>query len=230
MSRVLLIQADGGTARSLTQALASYGHRLRWRPTGLSGLKSVLDETPDVVLLDLALPDVDALRVLAMLRAVSSVPVIAVTAREGEADGAHAVGRGADDYVVRPCGPDRLDAKIRSVLRQQPHLQDEGPVAVADLTVHPRARTVTLSGATIRLSRMEFDLLLALARRPGRVLTRTELRQALWPGRPSPPDRSLEVLLWSLRSKLGESGRRPRYVHTVPRVGVMLRDPGQHER
>ena len=225
MSRVLLIQRDGRLVRSLTLAMARLGHRLRWRPNGLSGLKSVIDDPPDVVLLDLDLPDVDARQVMAMLKAVNDVPVIALATQDGSQGLTGVLDRGAVDFVVRPCSPDLLDSKIRSVLGQEPAPPRERPVNVGDLTIDPRARTVTLAGTPIRLSRLEFDLLHLLARYQDRPLAKLELRHALWPGRAAERDRSLEVLLWNLRNKLGESGTRPRYLHTVPRVGMMLRSP-----
>lgn len=224
MSRVLLIQPDGRLAKSLSLALGRYGHSLRWRPNGLSGLKSVIDDPPEVVLLDLALPDLDADKLVAMLRAVSNVPVIALVPQDGHLGLAGVLDRGADDFVVKPCAPDHLDSKIRDVLQQDPAPPLEGPVTVGDLRIDPRARTVTLAGTEVSLSRLEFDLLHLLARSRGRPLSRHELNHALWPPG-AEQGRSLEATLWTLRHKLGESGTHPHYLHTIRRVGVVLRNP-----
>src|SRR5665811_1602918 len=118
----------------------------------MSGLESAVDQTPDVVLLDLGLPDIDGLQVLAMLRAVSDVPVI-ITARDEDADIVKALDGGADDYVVKPFGIEQVEARLRAILRRSGSAVAEGPLVVGGLTIDPRTRQVTLDALPIDLSR-----------------------------------------------------------------------------
>jgi DNA-binding response OmpR family regulator len=180
-----------------------------------------------VVLLDLGLPDVDGLQVLTMLRAVSAVPVIIITARDDDAEVVRALDSGADDFVVKPFGADHLDARIRAVLRRGSSTRSEGPLVVGGLTVDPRTRTATLDGAQLELSRKEFDLLLALAQRAGEVVTKRELLAEVWRQPYGGGDRTVDVHLSWLRRKLGETAAEPRYLHSSRGVGVRLAAPEQ---
>jgi DNA-binding response OmpR family regulator len=170
VATILLIEDDAGIRSAMTRALTDLGHAVTTSVRGMPGLESAVP--PDVVLLDLGLPDLDGLQVLAMLRAVSEVPVIIITARDDDADIVKALDGGADDYVVKPFGVEQVDARLRVVLRRSGSAVAEGPLVVGGLTIDPRTRQVSLDGAPIDLSRKEFDLLLALAQRPGEVVTR----------------------------------------------------------
>ena len=191
----------------------------------MSGLESAVDNAPDVVLLDLGLPDVDGLQVLAMLRAVSEVPVIIITARDEDADIVKALDAGADDYVVKPFGIEQVDARLRAILRRSGSPVTEGPLVVGGLTIDARTRQVTLDGVPVDLSRKEFDLLLALAQRPGEVVTKRELLADVWRQTYGGGDRTVDVHLSWLRRKLGETAADPRYLHSVRGVGVRLAAP-----
>jgi DNA-binding response OmpR family regulator len=223
----LIIEDDAGIRGALTRALTERGHSVQWQPAGLSGLQSVIDENPDVVLLDLGLPDVDGLQVLTMLRAVSAVPVIIITARDDDAEVVRALDSGADDFVVKPFGADHLDARIRALLRRGGSTRSEGPLVVGGLTVDPRTRSATLDGEQLELSRKEFDLLLALAQRAGEVVTKRELLAEVWRQPYGGGDRTVDVHLSWLRRKLGESAAEPRYLHSSRGVGVRLAAPEQ---
>jgi len=191
----------------------------------MSGLESAVDNAPDVVLLDLGLPDVDGLQVLAMLRAVSEVPVIIITARDDDADMVKALDGGADDYVVKPFGIEQVEARLRAVLRRSGSAVAEGPLVVGGLTIDPLARQVSLDGLSVDLSRKEFDLLLALAQRAGEVVTKRELLADVWRQAYGGGDRTVDVHLSWLRRKLGETAAAPRYLHSVRGVGVRLAAP-----
>jgi len=191
----------------------------------MSGLESAVDNAPDVVLLDLGLPDVDGLQVLAMLRAVSEVPVIIITARDDDADMVKALDGGADDYVVKPFGIEQVEARLRAVLRRSGSAVAEGPLVVGGLTIDPLARQVSLDGLSVDLSRKEFDLLLALAQRAGEVVTKRELLADVWRQAYGGGDRTVDVHLSWLRRKLGETAAAPRYLHSVRGVGVRLAVP-----
>jgi DNA-binding response OmpR family regulator len=191
----------------------------------MSGLESAVDNPPDVMLLDLGLPDIDGLQVLAMFRAVSTVPVIIITARDDDAGMVKALDGGADDYVVKPFGIEQVEARLRAVLRRTGSPVAEGPLVVGGLTIDPRTRQVNLDGSPIDLSRKEFDLLLALANRPGEVVTKRELLAEVWRQSYGGGDRTVDVHLSWLRRKLGETAADPRYLHSVRGVGVRLAAP-----
>jgi DNA-binding response OmpR family regulator len=222
---ILLVEDDAGIRSALSRALTERGHAVTWQPAGLPGLQSVIDERPDVVLLDLGLPDVDGLQVLSMLRSVSEVPVIVVTARDDDAEVVRALDAGADDFVVKPFGADHLDARIRAVLRRSGAQRSEGPLTVGRLVVDPRTRTASLEGSPLELSRKEFDLLLALAQRAGEVVSKRDLLAEVWRQPYGGGDRTVDVHLSWLRRKLGETAAQPRYLHSARGVGVRLAAP-----
>ena len=220
-----MIEDDGGIRSAITRALTDLGHTVTATDRGMSGLELALDNPPDVVLLDLGLPDLDGLEVLAMLRAVSNVPVIVITARDDDADMVRALDRGADDYVVKPFGIEQVDARLRAVLRRSGSAAAEGPLVVGGLMVDPRTREVRLDGLAIDLSRKEFDLLLALAQRPREVVTKRELLADVWRQSYGGGERTVDVHLSWLRRKLGETAADPRYLHSVRGVGIRLVAP-----
>jgi DNA-binding response OmpR family regulator len=160
-----------------------------------------------------------------MLRAVSEVPVIIITARDDDADMVRALDGGADDYVVKPFGIEQVEARLRAVLRRSGSTVTEGPLVVGGLTIDARKRLVNLDGVPIDLSRKEFDLLLALAQRPGEVVTKRELLADVWRQSYGGGDRTVDVHLSWLRRKLGETAADPRYLHSVRGVGVRLAAP-----
>jgi DNA-binding response OmpR family regulator len=225
VASILLIEDDSGIRSAVTRALTDLGHAVTTSNGGMSGLASAVDHPPDVVLLDLGLPDVDGLQVLAMLRAVSDVPVIIITARDDDADMVRALDGGADDYVVKPFGVEQLEARLRAVLRRSASAVAEGPLVVGALRIDSRKRQVSLDGRTVDLSRKEFDLLLALANRPGEVVTKRELLADVWRQSYGGGDRTVDVHLSWLRRKLGETAAEPRYLHSVRGVGVRLAAP-----
>ncbi|MBL8931035.1 MAG: response regulator transcription factor [Kineosporiaceae bacterium] len=225
MAVILLVEDDAGIRSALTRALTERGHAVTWQPAGLPGLQAVIDERPDVVLLDLGLPDVDGVQVLTMMRAVSDVPVIVVTARDDDADIVKALDAGADDYVAKPFGADHLEARIRAVLRRSAGQRAEGPLTVGDLVVDPRTRSASLQNRPLELSRKEFDLLYALAQRAGEVVSKRELLAEVWRQPYGGGDRTVDVHLSWLRRKLGETAAEPRYLHSTRGVGVRLAAP-----
>ena len=225
MATILLIEDDAGIRSAMTRALTDLGHAVTTSDRGMPGLELAVDNRPDVVLLDLGLPDLDGLQVLAMLRAVSEVPVIIITARDDDADIVKALDGGADDYVVKPFGVEQVDARLRAVLRRSGSTVADGPLVIGGLTIDARTRLVTLDDQPIDLSRKEFDLLLALAQRPGEVVTKRELLADVWRQTYGGGDRTVDVHLSWLRRKLGETAADPRYLHSVRGVGVRLAAP-----
>jgi DNA-binding response OmpR family regulator len=178
-----------------------------------------------VVLLDLGLPDLDGTRLLPMLRAVSAVPVIVITARDLESEMVRLLDAGADDYVVKPFSGAQIEARIRAVLRRQASTEAATELRVGDLVMDPRGREATLAGRPLGLSRREFDLLYHLAAHAGQVVSKRELLARVWQQPYGGADKTVDVHLSWLRRKLGETAEAPRYLHSVRGVGVKLMAP-----
>jgi two-component system, OmpR family, KDP operon response regulator KdpE len=224
MAAVLLIEDDRPIRESLERALVARGHLVLVAGDGLAGLRLAVDDRPEVVVLDLGLPDIDGHDLLRMLRAVSQVPVIISTAREAEAEIVACLDAGADDYLVKPYSAEQLDARMRAVLRRG-RRPTELDVVVGDLRIEPASHRVTLGDQELVLTRKEFDLLLYLARHEGTVVPKRELLAEVWDQPYGGGERTVDVHLSWLRSKLGESASAPVYLHTVRGVGVRLAAP-----
>jgi two-component system, OmpR family, KDP operon response regulator KdpE len=226
MAQLLLVEDDATIRTSLTRALSERGHAVASAPNAMSGLQQATSGGPDLVVLDLGLPDVDGAEMLRMLRAVSSVPVIVATARDADADVVELLDQGADDYVVKPFSAAQLDARIRAVLRRS---ADEGgaagPTVVGGLSIDAGSREVTLDGRRLELTPREFDLLHYLAGRAGQVVSKRELLTEVWRLPYGGADKTVDVHLAWLRRKLGETAATARYLHTVRGVGVKLTAP-----
>ncbi|MDI3384643.1 response regulator transcription factor [Streptomyces sp. B-S-A8] len=229
MPHLLVIEDDPQLRGALVRALRDKGHAVATAPTGMSGLDAAVTDRPDLVVLDLGLPDVDGAQVLRMLRAVSEIPVIVATARDEEPDMVALLDAGADDYIVKPFGAAQLDARIKAVLRRLGGPQEAEPLRVGGLRVDLAGRKVALDGRTLDLTPREFDLLAHLARRAGQVVSRRELLAEVWQQPLGGADKTVDVHLSWLRRKLGETAQRPRYLHTVRTVGVKLAPPESTE-
>jgi DNA-binding response OmpR family regulator len=229
MPKVLIVEDDVTIRTAVMRALTDRGYAVATAHTALSGLQLVVSEQPDVVVLDLGLPDLDGREVLRMIRAVSSVPIIVATARGTEADIVRSLDAGADDYVVKPFGGAQLDARIRAVLRRSTEPESEAVIEVGGLRVDRRARQAFLDGVALDLTPREFDLLHYLAARAGTVVTKQELLVEVWQLPYGGADKSVDVHVSWLRRKLGETAQEPRYLHTVRRVGLRLAAPAEPE-
>jgi DNA-binding response OmpR family regulator len=222
---VLIVEDDAMIRTALVRALSARQHSTMTAPTALEGLQSLVAHRPDVVLLDLGLPDLDGSALLAMIRAVSDVPVIVVSARDDGAGIVALLDAGADDYLVKPFAADQLDARIRAVLRRADPGRAPGPLVVGELTVDARSRQATLAGTLLELSPKEFDLLAYLAERAGEVVAKRELLAKVWNQPYGGADKTVDVHLHWLRRKLGETAEEPRYLHRVRGVGIRLSPP-----
>lgn len=191
----------------------------------MAGLQSTIDNSPDVVVLDLGLPDLDGSDVLRMIRGVSDVPVIIATARDDDDEIVRLLDAGADEYVVKPYSGPQLEARVRALLRRSAVAGPEHSLRVGDIALDIRARIAHLAGEQISLNRKEFDLLAFLATKPGEVVSRQELYAEVWRQPYGGADKTIDVHLSWLRRKLGETAAEPRYLHTVRGVGVKLVDP-----
>jgi two-component system, OmpR family, KDP operon response regulator KdpE len=223
---VVIIEDDARVRAALTRALEGLGHHVAQADTAMAGLELVLKERPEIVVLDLGLPDVDGVDLLKMLRPVSDAIVIAATARVGEEDIVKTLDAGADDYVCKPFSPEQLDARIRALLRRFGQAAvGGGEITVGALSINPRSRSVSLDGRPLELSRKEFDVLHFLAVNSGTVVSKRELLAEVWRQPFFTTDKTVDVHISWLRRKLGESADAPRYLHSIRGVGVKLIPP-----
>ena len=220
--RVLLVEDDAAIAQALREGLVRYGYSVEWVSTGARALAAA---PPDLVLLDLGLPDMDGLDVCRRLRESSDVPIVVITARADEVDTVVGLEVGADDYVAKPFGVRELVARLRAVTRRyRPSSRAEGAdaqpelQAIGDVELDRRARRVFRSGVEIGLAPKEFDLLAVLMEQPGVVLTREKLIEAVWDENWFGSTRTLDVHVAALRRKLGHSLR----LSTVRGVGFRI--------
>jgi DNA-binding response OmpR family regulator len=224
MARVLVIEDDPLVRSAVITDLAGRKHAVRTAGTALDGLRELSHHPPEVIVLDLGLPDLDGRQALRMMRAVSPVPVIVATACDDEADIVRLLNAGADDYLVKPFSCEHLAARIAAVLRRSGVSGGVPVLCVGGLRVDLAAREASLDGRPLQLSRREFDLLGYLAARPDQVVPRRELLSDVW-HQSYGDDQTIDVHVSWLRRKLGESAAAPRYLHTVRGVGVKLAAP-----
>jgi two-component system, OmpR family, KDP operon response regulator KdpE len=223
---LLIVEDDPAIRRGLIRAMTDRGHAVASAGTAGEALHHLLDAQPDLVVLDLGLPDMSGHQLLRMIRAVSRVPVVVATARDSEQDMVRVLDAGADDYIVKPFGPGQLDARIRAVLRRS--AVEEGPpqpITVGGLQVDPARREASLDGAVLDLSPREFDLLHYLAAHADQVVSKRDLLTHVWQQPYGGADKTLDVHLSWLRRKLGETAQDPRYLRSVRGVGVRLAPP-----
>ena len=214
---ILLVEDEDSIADPLALGLRREGFSVERAATGGEALEAA---TPDLVLLDLRLPDLDGLDVCRRLRERTDVPIIVVTARGEEADRVVGLELGADDYVVKPFGLRELIARIRAVSRRTTtRPQSAEPLRVGGLEVDERARRATLGGRLLELTPKEFDLLAALARDPGAAISRRRLLQEVWETSWYGSAKTIDVHVAALRRKLGDPG----WIETVRGVGFRLR-------
>jgi len=225
MAAIVVVEDDLRIRQAVARALADMGHDVVSSAAALPGLEAVVQQRPDLVLLDLGLPDLDGTELLKMIRAVSKVPVIIITARGDDAEVVRTLDSGADDYLVKPFSTAQLGARVRAVLRRSNEPPAREPVRIGGLEIDPPARRATLDGASLDLSPKEFDLLLYLARRAGEVVTKREMLAEVWREPYGGSERTVDVHLSWLRRKMGETAAAPRYLQTVFGVGIRLAAP-----
>ena len=225
MAKVVLIEDDVEIRRLVAEALSEQGHDVESAAMAMDGLQLTVKGAPDLVVMDLGLPDLDGTELLRMIRSVSKVPIIIITARGADDVVVKTLDAGADDYLTKPFSLTQLEARVRAVLRRKSGDVANGPIRVGDLTLDAASREATLAGDRLDLSPKEFDLLHALAARSGKVMSKRELLAEVWREPYGGSERTVDVHLSWLRSKLGESAQEPRFLHTIHGVGVKLVDP-----
>lgn len=224
--RLLLIDDDARLAELLSRYLGEQGVHLHHAPDGHAGLRALGADAYDAVLLDVMMPGIDGLQTLRKIRARSAIPVLMLTARGDEADRVVGLELGADDYVPKPFSPRELLARVRAVLRRtRPEAMGEH-LSAAGIRVDVAARDVSVDERRVELTGLEFDLLVALLRRAGRVVPRTALLAEAGRDDVAVGERTVDVHISKLRKKLGDDPRAPRRIQTVRGVGyVLARDP-----
>lgn len=225
MAQIVLIEDDIEIRRLVAEAMATAGHDVESADRALDGLELAVRGQPDLVLMDLGLPDLDGTELLRMIRAVSAVPVIVITARGADEVVVKTLDSGADDYLVKPFSVTQLEARVRAVLRRGALSDDDPVMRVGGLIVDVPAREAKLDGVVLDLSPKEFDLLRVLVEREGEVVSKRELLAEVWREPYGGSDRTIDVHISWLRSKLGESAQSPVYIRTVHGVGIKLVAP-----
>jgi len=225
MAQIVLIEDDADIRRLVAGALAAQGHDVESASVALDGLQLAVKGNPDLVIMDLGLPDLDGTELLKMIRAVSQVPIVVITARGADEVVISTLDAGADDYLVKPFSVAQLEARVRAILRRGSSSETGEPIRIAGLAIDSAAREATLEGVVLDLSPKEFDLLRALGERTGEVVSKRALMAEVWREPYGGSDRTVDVHLSWLRNKLGESAQEPRYLRTVHGVGVKLVDP-----
>ena len=229
-AQILVVEDDNAVAKLMAATMESQDYQYRIASTGASAIMEALSYKPDVMILDLGLPDTDGIEVIKKIRAWSNMPIIVVSARSEDTDKVAALDAGADDYLTKPFSVDELLARLRVALRRVRHdrqrLSEESSVYEnGGLRIDYAAGCVYLDGSEIHLTPIEFKLLVLLANNTGKVLTHNYILREVW-GNPAASDmRSLRVYMATLRKKLEKNTSEPKYIQTHIGVGYrMLRN------
>jgi len=227
--RILVIEDERAIRRFLRAVLREQGYEITEAGTGAQGLRAAGAQPQDLVILDLGLPDMDGLEVIRALRDWTQVPIIVLSARDGERDKVQALDAGADDYVAKPFGVGELSARLRVMLRNHALLADSGRIesarfAAGDLRVDLDARRVFVGGQEACLTPLEYRLLATLVRHAGKVLTHQFLLRMVWGPGHEGQTHYLRVLMGHLRRKIEQDPAQPRYLRTEQGVGYRLCD------
>ena len=229
--RILVVDDEPQLTRVLRTGLKSRGYDVRAAADGLAGLEAFNDWHPDLVITDLAMPNVDGLELCRRLRAISQVPIIVLSAKGEEKTKVEALDLGADDFVTKPFGIDELLARVRASLRRAnaPPINEATATVLdsGDFHVDLETREITVSGKAIHLTPKEFDLLVYFIRHSGKVLTHRTLLAALWGGNYVEQNEYLRVFVGNLRKKIEPDAATPRYILTEPWIGYRF-DSGQN--
>ena len=224
MTRLLLIDDEAPFVRAMGFSLRALGYEVDAAPTGAAGLAKAATTTPDVIVLDLGLPDMDGLEVLKGLRAWTAVPVIVLSARHRDDAKVAALDGGADDYVTKPFSMDELLARIRAALRRRPNAVSEEPVVETDdFRIDMAAKEVTVDGDSVRLTPTEWNVLEVLVRNQGKLVSQRQLLKEVWGPQYETETEYLRVYLAALRRKLEPTPSQPRYFITEPGMGYRFK-------
>ncbi len=225
---ILIIEDEQSIRNFLRATLKTQGYRIVEAATGREGLSLTASHIPDIVILDLGLPDVDGVQVIEETRAWSAVPILVLSARDQERDKIDALDAGADDYLTKPFGTGELLARLRvamrhSVIAAGEHGEPTGSFRVGELTIDTDRRLVLVGGETVHLTPTEYRLLLTMAQHAGKVLTHSFLLREIWGPNSTGETQYLRVFMANLRRKLEHNPAEPEYIYTEMGVGYRLR-------
>jgi two-component system KDP operon response regulator KdpE len=222
---VLVIDDEPAIRRFLRTTLTAHDYKVVDAETGAKGLSQLAHHHPDVIILDLGLPDIDGLDLIPRIRALRAVPIVVLSSRDDEKGKVAALDLGADDFVTKPFGIDELMARLRTALRHHVQAQGGQPVFESgDLKVDLERRHITVRGQELRLSPKEYDLLAELVTHAGKVLTHTHLLKRVWGGTAESDVQYLRVYIRQLRQKIEVDAANPTLILTEPGVGYRLSD------
>ena len=228
--RILVVDDEPQLTRVLRTGLTSRGYDVRAAADGLSGFETFMDWKPDLVITDLAMPEMDGLELCRRVRAVSPVPIIVLSAKGEERTKVEALDMGADDYVTKPFGIDELLARVRASLRRVAAVVSSEPESAVlnagEFRIDLETRQVTVAGREVHLTPKEFDLLVYFVKHSGKVLTHRTLLAAIWGGNYVEQNEYLRVFVGNLRKKLETDPAHPRYILTEPWIGYRFDDKG----
>jgi len=224
-ARILVVDDEPNIIATIAPLLRARGYEVFSAMTGGAALDAVGRDKPDLIVLDLGLPDIDGAEVCRRVREGSSVPILVLSARGAEGDKVKALDAGADDYVTKPFGTEELLARIRAALRRPDSAsQSSEPIVRGDIVIDRERFRVLRDGDEVRLTPKEFELLLYMAQHPGKVLTHRTLLKAIWGPYATDQVEHLRVLVGALRKKIEPNPSSPRYILTEPWVGYRFAD------
>jgi two-component system KDP operon response regulator KdpE len=225
-AHILVVDDEPQITRVLRTSLSAQGYDIRVANSGEMALEIMKDWAPNLIITDLSMPSIDGVQLCRTVRSVSQVPILVLSVRDKERQKVEALDAGADDYVTKPFGMNELLARVRANLRRFSNEGEPEPVIEAgDFRIDTAARKVTVASREVRLTPKEFDLLVYLARHPGKVVTHRALLSAIWGGQSTEQVEYLRVFVGQLRKKLEPDAAAPRYIVTEPWVGYRF-EPG----
>jgi two-component system KDP operon response regulator KdpE len=225
--RILVVDDEPQITRVLRTSLSSHGYDIRVANDGETALEIMKDWTPDMVITDLAMPNMDGLELCRQLRTRTQIPILVLSVRGEERTKVKALDVGADDYVTKPFGIEELLARVRANLRRAATKESErNRIEIGDFRIDSDARTVQVRDRLVHLTPKEFDLLVYLARHAGKVVTHRALLGAVWGGDSTEQVEYLRVFVGQLRKKLEPTASSPRYIVTEPWIGYRF-EPGE---
>lgn len=220
--RILVIDDEPQIRKLLKVSLGAHGYDIDEAATGQDGINRAATFKPDLIVLDLGLPDIDGKNVVVRIREWSQIPIIILTARDQEQEKVEALDAGADDYVTKPFSMGEFMARMRVSLRRAAHAEDEPVIICGDLHIDIAQRRVTVGGREVKLTPTEYDLIKVLAQHAGRVLTHKQLLKIVWGNSYNEDTHYIRVYIGQLRRKIEENPTQPRYIVTESGVGYRL--------
>lgn len=225
VTRVLVVDDDRQIRRALSTALGGHGYEVEVAVDGTDALTRIATWNPDIVVLDLVMPNVDGFEVVRDARTWTDVPIIVLSARGRFDDKVTALDLGADDYITKPFGIEELEARMRAILRRARPGEEESAIQLGDITIDLAAHVVTRRGEPVHLTPTEFALLQTLAAERGKVMTHRQILGRVWGDYAAENSRQLRVYINYLRRKLEDDPAKPRLIVTEPGVGYRLQGP-----